>query len=85
MDVKEVSPAIVEIRTKEGKSYSKRVDYPYGHPRNPMSLEDLIDKFKDCVSYSAKPVDEANVNRAIDLLLNLEKVDDVRQIIQLLS
>ena len=74
LDVKELSPAKVEIRTKEGKSYSGRVDYPYGHPRNPMKLEDLIEKFKKCVSYSAKPLPVANVNRAIDLLLNLEKV-----------
>jgi 2-methylcitrate dehydratase PrpD len=85
LDVTEVSPAIVEIRTNGGKSYSKRVDYPYGHPRNPMSLEDLIEKFKDCVSYSAKPLAKDNINKAIDLLLNLEKVKDVRKIIQLLS
>jgi len=85
LEVKDVSPAKVEIKTTEGKSYATRVEYPYGHPRNPMKLEDLIEKFKDCIGYSAKPLSEGSVNKAIDLLLNLEKVVDVREIIRLLS
>lgn len=78
-------PGIVELNTKSGVVYSKRVDHPYGHPQNPMSLEDLIGKFKDCVNYSAKPLSQDNVNKAIDLLLDLEKVKDVREIVQMLS
>jgi 2-methylcitrate dehydratase PrpD len=78
-------PGIVELNTKAGKVYSKRVDYPYGHPQNPITLADLIEKFRDCVSYSAKPLPKDSVNKAIDLLLNLEKVKDVREIVQMFS
>ena len=85
LDVKDVSPARVEIKTLDGASYTTSVTYPYGHPRNPMKLDDLIEKFRDCVSYSAKPLSEVNVTRAIDLLLNLEKVADIGEVIQLLS
>ncbi|GAI10704.1 unnamed protein product, partial [marine sediment metagenome] len=48
-------PGVVTIKTKSGKSYSKRVDFPYGHPKNPMTTDDLLEKFRDCVSYAAKP------------------------------
>ena len=80
-----LKPGIVEIKTKDGSIYTDRVDFPYGHPRNPITTEDLIKKFKDCASYSAKPLSDANIDRVTDLLLNLEQVEDVRSIIQLVS
>jgi 2-methylcitrate dehydratase PrpD len=80
-----ILPGIVEIKTKDDKTYTNRVDYPYGHPQNPMSLDDLIEKFKGCISYSAKPLPEDNLCKAIDLLLDLENVQDVSEIIQLIS
>jgi 2-methylcitrate dehydratase PrpD len=84
-DVIALRPGIVEIKTKQGKVYTERVDYPYGHPHNPITTDDLIAKFKDCTSYSAKPLSEENLTRVIDMLLNLEKVKDVRELIDLVS
>ena len=84
LDVKGIPPAVVEIRAKNGKTYSKRIDFPYGHPRNPISTEDLIAKFRDCANYSAKPLSKEKVDRAIDLVLNLEQVKDISEVIQLL-
>jgi 2-methylcitrate dehydratase PrpD len=74
-------PGIAEIKTKERKVYTERVDYPYGHPRNPITTEDLITKFKDCTSYSAKPLPEENLTRVIDM----QKVKDARELIDLVS
>ncbi len=53
-DSKTMLPAVVEIKTIDGMTFSKRVDLVYGHPQNPMSWDDLVEKFKDCASYSAK-------------------------------
>jgi len=78
-------PAIVAIKTKSGESYSKRVDFPYGHPKNPMTTDDLLEKFRDCISYAAKPIPKSNIERAIELMLNLEKVDNISQVIQLFT
>ena len=80
-----MSPAVVEIKTKDGKLYSKRVDFAYGAPQNPLSMEDLIAKFRDCARYSAKPLSKDKVERVIGLVTKLEEVTDVSQIIQLLS
>ena len=38
-------PATVEIRTTSGKVYSAYVEYPKGDPENPLSWEELIEKF----------------------------------------
>lgn len=53
-------PATVEILTREGKSYSAKVDYPKGDPENPLTWEELIEKFNDISSpiYPASRRDE---------------------------
>jgi len=38
---------IVQIKDKKGNVYSSRVDYPKGDPENPMTDDELIDKFID--------------------------------------
>jgi len=38
---------IVQIKDKKGNIYSSRVDYPKGDPENPMTDEELTDKFID--------------------------------------
>lgn len=78
-------PVVVELQCKDGKSYSKRVDFPYGHPKKPISMDDLQAKFRDCASYSIKPLTARDIDRVIELVTNLEEVPNVSQIIRLLS
>jgi len=79
-----VSPAIVEIKTKDGKVYSKRVDIPYGSPENPMSMDAIAAKLRDCASYVAKPLSQKNVEKLIQLVSQLEAVSDVEEVVRLL-
>ncbi len=76
---------IVEIKTRDGKRYSKRVDVVYGDPSKPVAREDLMAKFRDCVSYSAKPLDRVDVEKVIKMVDNLEEVKDVSRIIRMLG
>ena len=73
----EITPAIVEVRTTDGAVYSHRLDNVYGHPDSPMSDEDVIAKFKDCLQYARHPLPEHQVDRLIDRLLHLDAVQDV--------
>jgi len=84
-DSKTMLPAVVEIKTKGGRVYSKRVDLVYGHPQNPMSWEDLIQKFRDCASYSAKPIPKENIDQVIEKITKLEGVRDMRKIVSLVA
>jgi len=85
LSTKGLPPAIVEMRTINGKEYSKRIDIPYGHPQNPMSMEEFLNKFMDCASHSAKQLPKENVEDVIHLIDKLEEVDDVGQVMRLLG
>jgi 2-methylcitrate dehydratase PrpD len=79
------TPAIVEITTKDGRTCSKQIDYPFGSPSNPMNLADVEMKFKYCCQYSAKQISDHNQNKVIQMIGDLEKIHDVSQIIRLLG
>ena len=78
-------PGVVEIKTKNNQVFSKRVEFAYGAPENPMTLEVVADKFRDCALHAAKPLPKGNIERAIQMLSNLEEVDNVNEIIRLLT
>jgi 2-methylcitrate dehydratase PrpD len=76
----------IEVKLTDGPMLrAEREVYRYGNPHNPMSEEEQIEKFRDCVSYSVKPLSEERVEKASTMLTNLEEVDDVGKIIQLVS
>lgn len=80
-----VEPGMVTIHTTDGKSYTERVDHALGSPENPMSEKELIAKFRDCASYSVNSMSKASVDRVVELCLNLEKVDNVNELVALLT
>lgn len=80
-----VEPAIVNIKTKDGKVYSKRVDTPYGSPQNPMSMDAIAMKLRDCASYAARPVSPEKVEKLIQIVTKLEKISNSSEIVSLLA
>ena len=80
-----LDPGIVQITTKSGKKHSKRIDFVYGHPRNPMSMQAVIDKFMASAAYSVKPFAPDTLEEVISLVQKLEEVNDVSRIVRLLG
>ncbi len=76
-------PGKVRITTTTGKELSKRLDIPYGDPRNPISKDRLLEKFRECLSYSARPMSAENTKKAVELLDGLENVKDIRMLTEL--
>jgi len=77
---KEIEPSIVEIRTGKGV-YSKRVNHALGSPENPLNV---VDKFRTCASYAAKPIRKENLDQVVEMVMGLEDMTDVGQIVRLL-
>lgn len=68
----------VEVRAR-GKLFKKgNPVYAYGHPENPVSLMDLIEKFRDCLSHSRKRISEQAREAIIEAILDLENRADIR-------
>ncbi|MFZ0448728.1 MAG: MmgE/PrpD family protein [Desulfatiglandaceae bacterium] len=72
---------ISKIKTKQGKEYELRVDYPRGHARNPMTDGEVIDKFSVMAS---KYMKDEDMRRLIETVFNLEKLDDIKELSELM-
>jgi len=75
---------IVEIRTKDGKTLRTQADVFPGSAKRPVDRAFLEDKFRDCVSFSAKPIAAGNVDEAIAMAWGLDEVEDVTELVRLL-
>lgn len=73
---------ISEIITKQGKKYSLRVDYPRGHARNPMTDEEVVEKFKGMAS---RYMSEDHAVQVIDTVFALDKLDDIGKLNRLMA
>ena len=68
-----------------GQIYSERVDDRKGSPENPMTKNELIAKFKDCISHGRKTFSEKTADQVIEYVDKLEEIDDVSMLVELLS
>ncbi len=67
-------PSIATLTTKAGKTYTARVDYQKGDPRNPFAAEDFVRKFHAC----ADPlVGAARAGRIVEQVEMLDRLDDL--------
>jgi len=75
----------IEIRTRNGQVLRhKAAGYP-GDRNNPATWEQLEAKFRDCVSFGARPLPEATVKTVIDMVHNLENLKDATEIMRALG
>lgn len=77
--------ARLNATTKDGRTYYKAVDVPRGAPGNPMTQEEHMERFRDCVDYANKAGFTVNTEKIISMIDRLEAAADVRSLIPLLS
>ncbi len=70
---------ITEIKTKQGITYKRRVEYPKGDPRNPMTDQELEDKFR---SMAEKFMTEKQIKKLIATVYEMEKLDDINRLMR---
>jgi 2-methylcitrate dehydratase PrpD len=78
------APATIKITTKGGQTYSGRIEYPLGSPQWPLTFDQCAEKFKDNASYAIRKLPAAKTDGIIDAVRQLEKVEDIREIIEML-
>ena len=72
---------IAEVKTRDGRSFSERVETAKGSNKRPMSDDEVIQKYK---ILAGKVLSVSRVADLHDMVLNLEKVSDVRELARLL-
>ena len=71
----------LEVQLRDGKSYSEKVLHAKGSDKHPMTREEILQKFRLLAS---RVLSRFRVEKLEDTLLNLEKLNDARQIGKLL-
>jgi 2-methylcitrate dehydratase PrpD/2-keto-3-deoxy-L-rhamnonate aldolase RhmA len=70
-------PAEVTLTTRDGRSFRKRMLYPPGHPRNPLSAQELREKF---TYWSTRVLTPARSEELRLMIADLDQVDDVNDL-----
>jgi 2-methylcitrate dehydratase len=73
--------AQVEIQTKDGKRFQDESIYPKGHPQNPMTDEEIKEKFR---RLSLNTLDRVQTQKIIERVYDLERVERADELIRLL-
>jgi 2-methylcitrate dehydratase PrpD len=77
----EKQTAIVEVTTSNGKVYYEQVDYPKGEPENPMSVDEVKEKFVSLTMFSGRTAKEAN--EIFNAVMDIEtRFDDMLNLIR---
>jgi 2-methylcitrate dehydratase PrpD len=69
---------LLEIDLADGRRIGSRVDYGKGSKANPMSMDEVADKFRECAQAARWP--DAKSERAISLVRSLESLSSVREL-----
>lgn len=72
----------MKIRLNNGKELETRVDFPKGDPMNPVTMEEVVYKFR---KLSTPLLGEGRTNAVVETILDLEKLKDCRRLVNLLS
>lgn len=73
---------IVHINTKDGRSYSKQLDFPKGDPRNPLTDLEVEEKFAALADGVLSSDAQKRVKEAV---WNLERVGSVNELMELME
>lgn len=72
-------PNVVRVRLKDGREAEARVDYPKGHPMNPMTDEEVEYKFR---RLTTGILTRSQQDRLIKMVWSIDEVEDVTQVIK---
>jgi 2-methylcitrate dehydratase PrpD len=74
---------IIDIHFKDGRRVSGRADFGKGSPSNPMSYDEVADKFRGCAEFARWSA--RKTKRIVDCVRDLEALGSVRQLTRLLA
>lgn len=85
-EIEKVFPALqrvlVTITTTDGRSFTKQLDYPKGDPRNPLSDQEIEEKFAALAEGVLSPKAQKKLK---DAIWNLEKIGPVSKLMALMK
>lgn len=72
---------IADVKTKDGRTFTERVDTAKGSDKRPMSTDEVIHKY---TMLASRVLGQERVEELHDVVLNLEKVPNVGELAKFL-
>ncbi|MCR4442517.1 MAG: MmgE/PrpD family protein [Peptococcaceae bacterium] len=72
----------VKVKLKNGKTYSKKVVDAKGDPGNPLTEEELFDKYRDCARLA---LPQEKIEKSVALLKNLPGLPGLSELVDLVA
>lgn len=73
---------VAEVTTTDGNRYTAEMSIPRGFPQNPMTDEELTEKFRRQAAYV---LDEDAIDACLDFVLSIEEQDDVARLVDVVD
>ena len=73
---------IIEVELDDGKVLRGRADFGKGSPANPMTDDELSEKFRQCAAWGG--LDRDTTQAVLDLVWKIEEIEDVNELTKLL-
>jgi 2-methylcitrate dehydratase PrpD len=80
-----VTPAAVTVQFRDGQTVQTRVDYPKGHPKNPMTEAEFAAKTTGCATFAARRLVADTAERLIATTVRLEELPDIAELLRILT
>lgn len=78
-------PVEVRIRTANGQAHVERIDALKASLNRPLSYREVQDKFQQNALYAVKKIEAGRLEKLADMALNIEKVNNLRELTGLIS
>jgi 2-methylcitrate dehydratase PrpD len=73
----------VKVIMKDGREFDEYTEIARGDPRNPLSKEELLDKYWTNIEFS-RTISGENAEKVLKMIEDLENLDSVRELVNLL-
>ncbi len=77
-----VRQAAVTVTLRDGTRLCREMPYPKGDPDNPLTQEELVDKFRDCAHQILSVED---IERCVELVSDLESLKNITSLMKMLT
>jgi 2-methylcitrate dehydratase PrpD len=75
--------SILKVHLKNGKVFSGRAEFSKGSPSNPMSYDEVADKFRGCAEFAKWP--SAKTEVVVAAVKSLEDASDMGKLVAALT
>lgn len=69
---------LIDVELADGRTVSARADFGKGSPAQPMSYDDVADKFRECAQYAGWPTDDTE--SVISMVRDLEELPSISRL-----